>query len=60
MHMHEKRCIKRAGVAGIALRAMGSNMYVDTKSSLGGNAALFRLGELKGRKNFDGILKVCK
>ena len=21
MHMHEKRCIKRAGVAGIALRA---------------------------------------
>jgi len=22
MHLHEKRCIKRAGVAGIALRAM--------------------------------------
>lgn len=27
MHMHEKRCIKRAGVAGIALRAEGANMY---------------------------------
>lgn len=27
MHLHEKRCIKRAGVAGIALRAMVVNMY---------------------------------
>ena len=27
MHLHEKRCIKRAGVAGIALRAEGANMY---------------------------------
>jgi len=26
MQMHEKRCIKRAGVAGIALRAEGANM----------------------------------
>jgi len=24
MHLHEKRCIKRAGVAGIALRAEGA------------------------------------
>lgn len=27
MHLHEKRCIKRAGVAGIALRARGANMF---------------------------------
>lgn len=27
MQMHEKRCIKRAGVARIALRADGANMY---------------------------------
>ncbi|AUY25594.1 hypothetical protein C2E16_12190 [Mixta calida] len=30
MQLHEKRCIKRAGVAGIALRAMGTNMYAQT------------------------------
>ncbi|WP_267436559.1 hypothetical protein [Erwinia psidii] len=27
MQLHKKRCIKRAGVAGIALRAEGVNMY---------------------------------
>ncbi|QCR37035.1 hypothetical protein C1N62_13545 [Nissabacter sp. SGAir0207] len=27
LHLHEKRCTKRAGVAGIALRAGGANMF---------------------------------
>ncbi len=29
MHLHENRYIKRAGVAGIALRARGANMYAE-------------------------------
>ena len=29
MQMHEKRYIKRAGVAGIALRARGTNMHAE-------------------------------
>ena len=34
MQMHEKRCLKRAGVAGIALRAEGANMYALTCASI--------------------------
>jgi len=34
MHLHEKRCIKRAGVAGIALRADLFVQFLDANSFL--------------------------
>jgi len=52
MHMHEKRCIKRAGVAGIALRAEGINTYLaDCFDSTKPVGMLMRAGSQAGKKD---------
>ena len=57
MQMHEKRCIKRAGVAGIALRAEAANMYAASYVS---DTVIAAMHALYCKKRRERLHNVCE